>query len=220
MDIAAASSAAVQATNTDRPGNDPLVNSDFETFLVMLTTQLENQDPLNPVESADFAVQLATFSGVEQQVQTNDLLKSLAAQLGAGSVGQVANWVGKEVRAPTGVEFTGSPVTVVPKVNPLADAAQLVVVDRQGNQVQRLDITPGDEAYVWTGVGTDGFPLPDGTYTFHVDSLANGEPLGRTQAEVYGTVTEAQVNGDQVTLILSGGGKVAVEDVSALRDPG
>ena len=208
-------------TATARPaGEESVVNSDFQTFLVMLTTQLENQDPLNPVESADFAVQLATFSGVEQQVQTNDLLKSLATQLGAGSVGQVAEWVGKEVRAPTSVDFSGDPVTVVPQPNPLADAAQLVVLDAQGNQVQRLDIAVSDEAYVWTGIGADGFPLPDGTYTFHVDSMAEGEPLGRSQAEIYGTVVEAQVDGSTVSLILAGGGKVAVDDVTALRAPG
>lgn len=46
-------------------------SSDFETFLKMLTTQIKNQDPLNPMEGTEFAVQLATFSGVEQQVMTN-----------------------------------------------------------------------------------------------------------------------------------------------------
>ena len=50
------------------PPQTGVISSDFQTFLTMLTTQLQNQDPLNPVESSDFAVQLATFSGVEQQV--------------------------------------------------------------------------------------------------------------------------------------------------------
>ena len=53
----------------------PKISSDFETFLRMLTVQMQNQDPLNPIQSSDFAVQLATFSGVEQQVRTNDLLE-------------------------------------------------------------------------------------------------------------------------------------------------
>ena len=56
------------------------VSSDFETFLKMLTVQMQNQDPLNPVDSSDYAIQLATFSGVEQQVKTNDLLASLGQQ--------------------------------------------------------------------------------------------------------------------------------------------
>jgi flagellar basal-body rod modification protein FlgD len=74
------------------------ISSDFETFLLMLTTQMQNQDPLNPIESADFAVQLATFSGVEQQVKTNDLLQSLAQQMGIMGMSQLAGWVGMEAQ--------------------------------------------------------------------------------------------------------------------------
>lgn len=74
--------------NPARTANTPtnasgFAGGDFETFLKMLTTQIRNQDPLNPMEGSDFAVQLATFSGVEQQVQTNDLLQKMTDQLGA-----------------------------------------------------------------------------------------------------------------------------------------
>ena len=74
----AAGNAAATASSASP---DSVISSDFETFLKMLTTQLQNQDPLDPVKSEDFAVQLATFSGVEQQVLTNDLLESLGAQM-------------------------------------------------------------------------------------------------------------------------------------------
>ena len=56
------------------------LSSDYTLFLRLLTTQMQNQDPLNPMDSADYAMQLATFSGVEQQVRSNQLLESLAAQ--------------------------------------------------------------------------------------------------------------------------------------------
>ena len=69
------------------------LSSDFETFLKMLTVQMENQDPLNPVDSADYAVQLATFSSVEQQVRTNDLLSSLAATMASGGIESLGQWV-------------------------------------------------------------------------------------------------------------------------------
>jgi flagellar basal-body rod modification protein FlgD len=59
------------------------ISSDFNTFLRMLTVQMQNQDPLDPIDSADFAVQLATFSGVEQQVRTNELLGQLSGLLRA-----------------------------------------------------------------------------------------------------------------------------------------
>ena len=68
--------------------------SDYETFLKMLTVQMQNQDPLNPVEASDFAAQLANFSAVEQQVLTNNLLTSIEARLAATGVSQLAGWVG------------------------------------------------------------------------------------------------------------------------------
>ena len=64
----------------------------------MMTVQMENQDPLNPMESSEFAVQLATFSGVEQQIRTNDLLASMIASQTAGGLAELANWVGMEAR--------------------------------------------------------------------------------------------------------------------------
>ena len=94
--------------------NRAAISADFETFLRMLTVQMENQDPLNPVESTDFAVQLATFSNVEQQVQTNDLLRELQSQLGGSGIGQIADWVGKEVRSASAVTLNGSPLTLYP----------------------------------------------------------------------------------------------------------
>ena len=75
------------------------ISADFDTFLKMLTTQMQNQDPLNPIDSADYAVQLATFSGVEQQMKTNQLLDDLASQFGVMGMSQLAAWVGQEARA-------------------------------------------------------------------------------------------------------------------------
>ena len=66
-----------QSSGADSTTPSGQISSDFETFLKMLTVQMKNQDPLNPVESTDYATQLATFSGVEQAVLTNDLLKSV-----------------------------------------------------------------------------------------------------------------------------------------------
>ena len=65
------------ATNTGLT-KSTVIGSDFDTFLKLLTTQMKNQDPLNPIDSTDYATQLATFSGVEQQTRTNQLLESLS----------------------------------------------------------------------------------------------------------------------------------------------
>lgn len=80
---------------------------DFQTFLTMLTAQMQNQNPLEPIEASDFAAQLATFSGVEQQVQTNELLASLATQMG---LADLASWVGRDVLSPAPVQYNGAPL--------------------------------------------------------------------------------------------------------------
>ena len=67
-------------------GSGTALDADFTMFLKLLTTQLKNQDPLNPTDSSQFAVQLATFSGVEQQTKTNTLLSSIESQLGQSSM--------------------------------------------------------------------------------------------------------------------------------------
>ena len=80
-------------------------STDYITFLQMLTTQMQNQDPLNPMEASDFAVQLATFAGVEQATYTNQLLGAMMSQTGLSDLG---NWVGMEARIYGGAYFDGS----------------------------------------------------------------------------------------------------------------
>ena len=124
-----ASSGLPSASSTSKE----LVSSDFDTFLKMMTTQVQNQDPLDPVDSADYAVQLATFSSVEQQVKTNDLLVSLAAQMGGVGLTQAAQWVGMEARVAAPAVFDGSPITLAPNPVANADQTRLIVKDASGN---------------------------------------------------------------------------------------
>lgn len=219
MDIATTTS-ALAAQPPAAGTSTRKIASDFDTFLRMLTVQMQNQDPLNPVDSSDYAVQLATFSGVEQQVQTNDLLKALAAQMGTSGMAQMAAWVGKEARAPVAAQFTGPPVTVAPNPALLADKVEMVVRNAAGTEVQRMTIPNGAAPVQWTGVGDGGIPFPSGLYTFEVISSANGEVLLAEQADVYSTVTEVRSERGETILMLSGGVAVPASLVSALRDPG
>jgi flagellar basal-body rod modification protein FlgD len=139
-----------------------LIDSDFETFLKMLTTQLKNQDPLDPIDNSDYAVQLATFSGVEQQVKTNDLLTALGSQFGVVGMSQLAGWVGKQARAEMPVQFDGLPVSLAVTPDARADAAQLVVTDSTGKVVARDQVPPGKNAFDWAGTDPQGAPLPSG----------------------------------------------------------
>jgi hypothetical protein len=89
-----------------------VITADFQTFLQLLTTQLKNQDPLNPMESTEYATQLATFSGVEQQVRTNELLETLSNGYATLGLGQLSGWIGMQATAEMPVAFSGAPVTV------------------------------------------------------------------------------------------------------------
>ena len=196
------------------------LSSDFETFLPMLTTQMENQDPLNPIESQDFAVQLATFSGVEQQVRTNELLEGLATGFGLAGMSQLAGWVGMEARVDAPAFFDGTPITLAPSSDPASDAADLIVRDTQGRIVSREAVPIGAGNIQWAGVDVSGAPLPPGTYTFELESLNQGQVTSTRPVEHYALVEEARQSAAGIEIILRGGAGVSTTDVSALRRPG
>jgi len=203
---------------TSAPANKE-ISSDFETFLKMLTVQLENQDPLNPVDSSDYAVQLATFSGVEQQVQTNDLLKQLSSQMGSGSIAQMASWVGMEARTTAAAFFNGDPMTVLPTATAGATSAEILVRDSSGIEVDRFAIGTANAPTQWSGITSNGLTLPSGPYQFETLSYADGALTDETAAEVYGRVVEVQTGTSGAMLVMQGGAKVDATTVTALREP-
>ncbi len=196
-----------------------VISSDFETFLLMLTTQMENQDPLNPIESSDYAVQLATFSSVEQQVLTNDLLVNLSDQMGLMGMAQLAGWVGMEVRAGIPAYFDGAPITLSPNPAAIAQEAVLVVRDAEGVEVERVEIAVSTEPLNWVGVDADGNPLPEGLYSFELESYAHDDLIATSIVDVYSRITEARNEGGQTVLIVEGGIEVPAASVNALRAP-
>lgn len=204
---------------TDAGTNSKEISSDFETFLKMLTVQMQNQDPLNPVDSSDYAVQLATFSGVEQQAKTNSLLEGLAEIMGTSGMAQMAAWVGKEARAPAEGYFSGDPITIAPNPVSIADNAQVIVHNAEGVEVERFDVPIGADPIVWTGMDASGYPRAIGLYSFEIESYGNGELLARDPVDVYSTITEVRSQGGESVLILRGGVAISANQVSALRDP-
>lgn len=199
------------------PVAKPAISADFDTFLKMLTVQMTNQDPMNPIESADYAVQLATFSGVEQQVRTNQLLGDLAAQSSLSNMAQLAGWVGQEARSSAPVWFDGAPVTVSPNPAATADGATLIVTDAAGKVVAREEVPVSAAPYTWFGADAAGNPLPRGAYSLTLESRAAGAVLRTDPVESYAPITEARRGADGVELILRGGIAVKAVDVTALR---
>lgn len=195
------------------------ITSDFETFLRMMTAQLENQDPLNPIESADFAVQLATFSGVEQQVKTNELLEDLGNQMELSSIAELAGFVGMEARASVPVRFEGAPVDLSVELANNADGGDLVVRDSFNREVQRLALSPGTTEARWVGLDENGTQLPWDTYSFEVESRLGDEVIETRGAEIYAPVIEARIVNGQAQMVLGGGFSVNSDEVTAIRQP-
>jgi len=195
------------------------ITSDYTTFLRMLTVQMQNQDPTNPIDSADYAVQLATFSGVEQQSRTNQLLEGLSSQFGVLGMAQLAGWVGQEARAAVPVYLDGGPVTL--SINPAvaADRAVLVVRNQAGELVSREDVPVAAEPYQWLGADAAGDPLPTGIYSVALESYANDAVISTTPVESYARILEAQSGSTGTVFLLPGGVRVAAADVTALRQP-
>lgn len=205
--------AQISAAKTD----GEQISSDFETFLRMLTAQIQNQDPLDPMSSENFSTQLATFSGVEQQVKTNDLLTALGSQMNVMGMSQFASWIGLEGRAAVAGQFDGAPISISPNPVAGADSAVLVVYDSDGVEVQRQDFAPTAEDIQWAGVDENNEPFEAGLYTFTVESYFGDDLLGATTAEIYAEIVEAKSLNGTTVLVFEGGAEVRASEISALR---
>lgn len=190
--------------------------TDYQTFLNMLTVQIQNQDPLNPMDPSDFAVQLATFSSVEQQTYTNQLLSSMLGQTGLADLG---GWVGMEARIYGGAHFDGTPIALTPDPALGADEVNLIVRDSTGAIVDTRSLDPETQSYSWDGLDGDGAALPEGTYSFELESKLEGDTLDSQPVAAYMPVLEARFEGGMTLLVLPGGLYVDSTQVTGLRRP-
>jgi flagellar basal-body rod modification protein FlgD len=201
------------------PQTKAVLSSDFETFIKMLTTQAKYQDPLEPIDSSEYAAQLAQFSMVEQQVMSNDLLTALTNQLSSSTMGQMAGWIGMEGRTTAPVPFEGTPITVLPSPPLGAQTIELVVYNVQGREVSRSTLPVSSDPVLWAGVEDNGQPLAQGLYRFEVEATgAGGQSLPTTQAATYARIIEVQNIGTENRVIFAGGAEAPATGITALRE--
>lgn len=223
MDTAPLSSDARAAGRAPAPApssQDASANAatDFETFLTLLTAQMRNQDPLQPMDSTEFVSQLASFSAVEQQIESNVRLDALIDAVAGGSGAGVAEWIGREVKVAAAARYDEQPLELSVDPPEGAAAAALVVYDDAGEVVGRLPIDPSADRLTWDGAITNG-TAPPGVYRFEVD-YADGEGFFETRAvEVFSTVSEIRFEGGDPVLVLDSGAEAWPDAVTAVREP-
>lgn len=187
--------------------------ADFQTFLTLLTAQLRNQDPLQPIESTAFVAQLASFSVVEQQVETNALLGEIKGLLG-GSAAAFTDWVGQKVLAPVAAQFSGQPIGVDWKPVAAADLVQLTVYDTSGTGVAGQISADNSGTMVWTGRLDSGEIAGAGTYSFRVESFQGGALVGSQAGLVEAEIVGLRQAGNVLNFVFADGSQLDSDDFS------
>src|SRR5215471_16444627 len=179
----------------------------FQTFLTLLTTQLQNQNPLDPLDTNQFTQQLVQFAGVEQQLKTNTELSTLVTMQQTAQATQALNFVGKTaVVDGTTATMTKSSATWHLSV-PSSSTVDISIANSSGQTVFTGKYTAGagsDIPFSWNGQGNDGTQWPDGKYTITATGKdASGNSVG-VAAQVQGTVSSVDLTQSPPLLTIDG----------------
>ncbi len=216
----ASSTPATSTTSSSQPDPVADLSSNFSTFLTLLTTQLKNQDPTSPMDSNQFTQQLVMYSQVEQQINTNDNLKTLISQGTSNAAGMTTSYLGKKVSVTNGqASLTGGSATWTYNLKTTAATAQLSVSDSTGKTVftGTGGTVAGNNTFNWDGKDMNGNQLPDGPYKLTVtaaDSAGNG--VTNTVIST-GTVTQIDMTGTAPQLIV-GNMEVGLGDIATVTN--
>lgn len=155
-----------------------------DRFLSLLVAQLQNQDPLNPLDNAEITSQMAQLSTVQGIENMNATLESFVASMGASQLSEAASLIGHGVLVPGNTLNPSLQQNVVGfELSLPADSVSISILDAAGNEVRSLDLgasAEGVNVAVWDGLASDGTAVPEGTYSFQVDSTMGGETVSNT----------------------------------------
>lgn len=212
--LAAKTSAPSPAATASGNALNKLTN-DFDTFLTLLTTQLQNQDPLEPLDSKEFTSQLVQFTSVEQSIQSNKNLEKLIA-LSSGNTSSAAfNYIGREVKlANDSTTLSNGLANWSYEVSPQAASSAITVLDAKGNAVFTTEgVTgAGTHNFSWNGQDKNGKALPDGVYSLSVSAVDLSKKPVSSKVFTTGIVTNVEISGDEPSLFI-GSVKVPLKDV-------
>lgn len=199
-----------QATATD-------VSGDFETFLKMMTTQIQNQDPLSPMQADQFASQLATFSMVEQQTLTNQRLEALIGAMATGGLAGYSGLVGRVAAHEKAFQFSGTPVDL--EIGGFRDpdgSAKLVILDKNGSVFFERSIPAGQSRITWDGTDPEGRLAQPGQYSAEVRRSSDNVTLD-VPVSTAAMIEEVRFGNGLAELLLADGTIISENAVSTLR---
>jgi flagellar basal-body rod modification protein FlgD len=192
----------------------------FDTFLQLLTTQLQNQDPLDPLDTNQFTQQLVEFASVEQQVNMNTNLQTLISLQQTTEATSALQFLGSTVTATgntaTLSNATGSPATW--SINAAAPATANITITNSSGQTAFTGTTTlnaGTQTFSWSGQGNSSVIWPDGNYTMTISATgANGQPV-TVSTQVQGVVTGVNLS-QNPPLLTVGGQNIALSQIQSI----
>lgn len=205
---ATTNSAATAAQAAGTAGSQQIAGN-FDTFLQLLTTQLQNQDPLDPLDTSQFTQQLVEFASVEQQVDMNTNLQTLISLQQTTEATSALQFLGANVTISGNTaalsNATGTPASWNLSV-PSPATGTVTITNSTGQIVYtgQVSLNAGNQTYTWSGQGNNGVTWPDGNYTLSVSATgANGQPV-TVSTQVQGVVTAINVNTNPPTVTVGG----------------
>lgn len=190
--VTSAASSSSASTASSNAAATKALSSNYTMFLKLLTTQLQNQDPLSPTDSTTFTQQLVAYSQVEQQIKTNDNLTSLIDNTKTSNV-TLLNYLDKYVEV-SGEKFPlqNSAATMTYQLASAAKKVTLDILDSSGVKVASFDGPAGAglQKISWDGKDSSGTQLSDGQYTLNITATdVNGKAITVSQQSMIGKVS-------------------------------
>jgi len=205
---ATSATTAATATAASSGGSivsDPMIASNFTTFLQMLTTQLKNQDPTSPMDTNQFTQQLVQFAQVEQQMKSNSQLTSLVALQQADQATALLSYVGATVAVDgsSAALKNGSAGWNLAATKPATATVTISAASGQTVFKTTVPVNAGSQSFVWDGRGNDGKQWPDGTYKISVTAVDANNQATSVATEVQGKVDSVDLTQSPPTLSIN-----------------
>lgn len=180
--------------------------TDYNLFLKLLTTQMTNQDPLDPMDTSEYTAQLVQYSQVEQSIQQTGALGNILNQLLSQQMAQASNYIGREARFDSAVAGLGDgPARWTYYVDGTPASVTATVKDTLGNKVATVTLDPdGQGSYEWDGTLADGTKAPAGAYALSIEAVDASGAAMETTINSVGVVDDVVTDGTGIMLGVNG----------------